>query len=52
MTITKSFHILANEGKEITEYREHHTQLSKLPAIRIELILKIKKLKKQFFIQQ
>ena len=52
LSISKLFHRLANEGKEIAEYREHHIRLSELHAIRIELILKLKKIKEQFFIQQ
>ena len=53
MTVTsKIFHSLADEGKVIADYREHHFRLSALPAIRIELILKLRKLKEQFFIKQ
>ena len=51
-TVTKLFHRLANEGKGIAEYREHHIRLSGLPAKRIELILKLKELREQFFLQQ
>lgn len=47
--VTKLFNQLADEGKAITDYREHHFRLYELPAKRIELILKLRKLKEQFF---
>ena len=51
-SLTKIFHSLADEGDEIAIYRKHQKMLSALPAKRIELILKLKELRKQFFIKQ
>jgi hypothetical protein len=46
--INKIFHSIADQGSDITDYRRYHRQLSKLPAKRIEIILQLAKLKKEF----
>jgi hypothetical protein len=53
--LNKFFHELADEGKEINNYRvfhqeiaHRHKQISKLPARKIEFAIKVEKLKQDY----
>jgi len=40
------FHYLANEGRAITDYRNTHPGLAHLPAYRIDVFIRLEKLRK------